>query len=188
MNKFEIRKQPVKYGVFGLAGLLFIGLLAYAFVINPVLIRQERARFEKTKDELTSFENKVIDLIGQPTEVKRDESCGRAHLKTSSGPLLCDISTTLSYEGISTDQANRMLADVSSISRKSLRKGSGGTRGTSFINIQPASIDQVFFQDYLVANGLDCNVDYSYMLDKQVFEVGLSCSGRARSEYYSVTD
>jgi hypothetical protein len=163
--------------------LIVVGSLAWFFIINPYLIRQEKQRFESATAELEKLSQQIQAKIGQSGSVVEDNSCDRPNLKSEKGPLSCDVGYELTYSEVSAEEAFTRIGIVKDISQKPLRIGSVNMKSLTFLE---NSERQTIFQDLSLDTDHSCFVSYSY--DVNVFSILLSCGGPARAEHYPVED
>jgi hypothetical protein len=193
---FMINLQPKTKKYLRLAGkilllLIVAGSLAWFYIINPYLIRQEKQRFESAATELEKLSQQIQTTIDIPVETSKEQSCGRANLKSEEGPLICNTASALEYK-ISGEEANQILSKSSVFSNYPLREGPLA-KSTQFLDTAGSSL-QVIYQDIGMLYGFSCVTSYEYYPpgvignEENTLKVILNCGGPARAEHYPVED
>lgn len=185
------KKKLLKFLGLGTIGVICLGLLAYGVVVRPLQIRQEKQNFAAAEAKLDDLAKQIEQTVGKPDEVKKEKSCDRANLLSSTGPLICSVSFNLLYKNTGAESATALMKKTSSLSNKELRIGSGVANGTSFIATTKQRGEQTFFQDFSSPTKPSCSYSYSYpgidrnfAVSGENFVVGISCGGPAMDQYF----
>ena len=176
-------------------GVGVLGVIVFFFVIRPLQIRSQKQSFDKAEASLDTLATQIQEKIGEADEVKKEESCGRANLKSEEGPLICSTRAYLLYRNTDSLVSSRFMTTLSKDNSSSLRIGSGSAKDKSFIPITSQRGEQTFFQDFSNDTEPNCSYTYSYpATDREFavtgenFEVGMICGGPALKEYYPLKD
>ncbi len=196
-NKAQNNKNAAwKISVIILA--LLLGLLMYYVAKDESAVEKDRQRFETTESKLETLTNAVVTKLGKPDAETSKNSCGRANLKSSRGPLTCSISYSYAYIVTGIEQAETMVSSVEEIIR---------ARNDSFTVIKPLarSFKQVpaniktpgIDSDFTADNeGMRCGATYYYVPanaffgnliadpNKENISINIGCGDGARAEYY----
>jgi len=180
----------------GLVGLIIvIGIGVYVGVYRPYSVGQDKERFLQAQASLEELYSQIEAKIGKPDEIKRDQSCDRANLKSSQGPLLCDVGISMWYKNRDVHQSNSLMRSSISLNSTEIRIGSGSAEGKAFVSAEIKRGLQVFYQSINSFSGLSCAIGYRYpttpSLEEQFnskydenFEIHISCGGPAKAEHF----
>ncbi|MES2971825.1 MAG: hypothetical protein V4702_05890 [Patescibacteria group bacterium] len=190
------KKQKIlRYVILPLVTISTLGVLSYVLIVRPMQIRNQKQQFEKAEASLDTLAAQIEQTIGKPDETKKEKTCGRANLKSSQGPLICSIRSYLLFRSKTADSASSLMAQLSTLSNKELRIGSGAARGTSFTSSSPQKGEQTFYQDFSLDSEPSCSFSYSYpatdrefTVEGENFELGLVCGGKSLSQLYPIKD
>lgn len=188
-------KKRIRAGLKVFVVLALVGIAAWLLVINPLLIREERKRFDAASESLKQLADEIQTKIGPADEVIKDESCGRANLKSEEGPLGCNTNYSLVFSTKNTDETNLLLQNASEISSNPLRKGPLAD-GTTFVNNPSANNTQIIYQNIGFINNLSCVTSYEYRIqpsseelsESHVLKIVVNCGGPAKAEHFPVKD
>jgi hypothetical protein len=166
--------------------LIVVGSLAWFFIINPYLIRQEKQRFESAAAELEKLSQDINGKLNSDAEMISNHSCGRANLKSEEGPLSCNVSFYSIHKAVDVNEANQILMTVSSLNSNPLRKGPLSD-GVTFV--EPSnSLPQIIYQSIGEIHGLSCAHSYEYRPYESSIKITQNCGGSAIAEHYPVED
>lgn len=172
--------------------MVLAGVLLWFLVINPLLIRAEKQRFESASAELEKLANQIQQKIGTPILFGGKNSCGRSNLKLDEGPLICNVKYFLEYNTTSVEQSNQLLSTLGSMYDSPLREGPLA-KSTVFTDRAEKSV-QIIYQDIGKLSDFSCVQSYEYYptgnakSDGQQVKIVLNCGGPARAEHYPVED
>ena len=186
-------KKWLKFALKGLLVLVIFGLLAWFFVINPYLIRQEKKRFETASASLKQLSEEIQTKIGKANEVIRSETCGYASAKFERGARSCAVTTKLTYLSADLNKSNEFLSTISEYIGGVLYPGAGNFEQTQFEDVPRA--EQSFTQEFY-KSGYLCKIAYQFT-DISKLKVAhndktdglllsLNCSGSAEAEHFPV--
>jgi hypothetical protein len=180
---------------FTAVALLAVFVLVNWLIITPRAIANERQKFENASEELEKIANEIESLVGPADKRTEDSSCGRARIKFSEGPLICDVTKELLYESYGLDKANQALELLSAISQHPVRNGSGVKRDqTGFVGTDKTFRSQDFYQKLDDALDLTCSATYRYpsighgYLDygNSDMKIILTCGGESKTEHFDL--
>ncbi|MBA3758271.1 hypothetical protein H0X10_01395 [Candidatus Saccharibacteria bacterium] len=185
-------KKWLKLALKGVLLLIFVSVLAWFFVINPYLIRQEKKRFDQAAISLEQLAQEIQTKIGPANEVIQDNSCGRANLKSEKGPLSCSVSSSLTYAINNTEDANILLTEASTLNTNELREGPLAT-DIVFVSPSKSKSTQIIYQNIGVIESFRCVTSYEYSFDdtlevtsKHNLKIIVNCGGAAKTEYFPI--
>lgn len=147
-------------------------------------IAEEKIYFDKSRQYVASLDKKIRS-ISKPSSVKDKDSCRYQSVKFARGPLSCKVSKEYYYQKYSLEQANRVLASVSTLNKSSPLRESLGREKTKFENKSQVtdSPSRLFYQN--LDNG--CSMSYSFYpeIDNKLI-ISQSCSSESSQEHFPV--
>ncbi len=185
----------IRFVLYGLVILGVLGIVAYALVVRPLQIHQQKQNFAKAEASLDALEKQIEDKAGKPDQILKSKTCSRAHLLSESGPLGCDVTISLNFTSKDAGSATNIMNQVKALSSEPIRIGSGVTTGTSFKSAQLVRGTQIYYQSIPSISSLTCAVGYNYPArntpntlrdSSSSFSLDVSCGGPAMAEFYPV--
>lgn len=173
--------------------LLVVGVIAWFVAVRPTLAYFEKKRFEAAYADLVKLSEEIQAKIGPASEVSEFKSCGRAHMKTSAGPLICNVGKEHKYTGIVPDVATENMNTLAELFEGDVRKGNlfqGNDSGLPHKNIfeirENGRTGQIFNQEITPYSGLGCTASYKHDIKDNVptFYVSYLCYKTSVSEHY----
>lgn len=185
-------KKLVRLGLKILGLVIIIGTLGWFLIVNPLLIRQEKARFETAAQELEKL-SQHIQTNGEAASANTTRACGYASAKFTRGPRSCGVYLELPYPEVDLSRANQIMEYVRPIIGSRLYADAGNRQQTKFESNDDYL--QSFSQEFYRA-GLLCHVRYKYTDTTKLKDnsnnktlglvIRLQCGGPARAEHYPV--
>lgn len=190
-------KKISKTALIVLGGLLIL----YLGIIRPIVVRMEKAKFEKAATELEGLYSQIVAKVGQPDQVSRDKSCGYASRDFQRGPRSCSVDITFVIKNKDAAASTALAVDISKIIGTELYSEVRVTGKTSpvFIDYQDpilnhsGPVDESMAQGFKSNSGLQCSIRYTYPdvpwasrapKIAENFKVELGCGGDAIAEFY----
>lgn len=195
-KKFKIH-NPRRFVLLALL-VLGLGYITY----NQIVLYQDKQLFKRAEIKVDEIHNQIIAITGEPSKVVSQKSCGRASLKHSQGPLLCNTTKHNVFQVSNFAEATHLLNEVSRLSAHALRSTSL-TQGATHVFVEQAhnSRPQEFFQKLEDFKSLNCTLSYEYPINIQSayyellmplatenLRIGISCGGPAKSQHYPLRD
>lgn len=173
--------------------LLVVGVIAWFVAVRPTLAYFEKKRFEAAYADLVKLSEEIQAKIGPASEVSIDNSCGRAHQKTSYGPLMCDVGINHTFSNTSPEEATKNMNTLAELFEGELRKGNlfqGNESGLPHKNIfeirENGRTGQIFNQSINKYGGLQCTATYKHEVNNNqpFFYVFYSCGSSSLVQHY----
>ncbi len=189
----KISRKYYKYGLYGLVALVVLG-----FAWREVLVYRQKAEFGKAEVQLDKLAVDIEKLVGKPDDIKKEKSCGRAHMKSERGPLVCGITVQMFFRHKSAPEATELMNLVSnSLNKQPLKLL--GEPVDNFVHKEEYRGDQIIDQHFDPIAGLSCGAQYIYPvlerldqsfkpLHPENLQIDISCGGPAIAEHYPVKD
>lgn len=174
--------------------IVVIFIAASAFGYRTYQIQKEKSDFAQAEQAIDSLAQQIEQTIGKPDETKKAQSCDRANIKNSEGPLVCSTSRYAIYKNKTYSEANDLMSKIKTFSSANIRKGSAASEGDKFIDNM--RFEQVFYQDIEIGGVLSCVASYSFPskdrnfenISAESFEYGIGCSSPTIKQLYPLHD
>lgn len=177
--------QLISFSVLILGVLGFIG-------VQQLLVYNQKQQFKQAEKSLDALATEIIAATGQPTEVKKDASCGYRSAKWDQGERSCVVNVWMYYSSANNVPAAKLFTN----------------RVNSYLELSSSikdSFDENLYSDefmgddgfrasrdfHFKSNGLSCNIEYGLdpratIIDSKLFRIALDCSGASKAEFYPV--
>ncbi len=182
--------------------ILILGVLIYYVAKDEGGVEKDRQRFKSVEAKLSVLASSIEAKLGKPDAAESRNSCGRANLKSSKGPLTCSISHEYAYIVTNIDEADALASSVEEIMRN---------QGNKFMVIKPLkkSFKQIpgnisvpeIDSDYVASEeDMRCGLTYDYVpvgaffgnliadSSKENISISIGCGGAAKAEHYPMRD
>lgn len=172
-----------------------MGVLVFAFVIQPLGLRSEKQNYAKAEEKIDSLSEQIQNTIGKADDIKKEKSCGFANTEIGHGELGCSISTILVYKDSDALKSTKLMHKASLLNSSPLYDIVGRSNSLTFVqNTNHAGI-QSFSQSLPAPHKLNCTIRYSYQASIPSIEpkhegltVEQACGGPAMKQYYPINN
>lgn len=185
--------------------VLVVGIFGF-ICVNKLIVYNQKKQFDAAEKSLDTLYASIINEVGQPTDVKKDKSCGYASTEWGRGRRSCGISYQLSYKVNNSSEANSFrkkieqqvesqdntIISAGSLNRAPLEEPNLGNQYSQTNSNLRASLGLLkcdgayYYGKDLKETAL--NSDYLRIEKNTSFLVILGCSGDAKAEFYPVKD
>ena len=173
--------QLISFSVLILGVLGFIG-------VQQLLVYNQRQQFKAAEQSLEELSNDIIAATGQPTEVKKDASCGYRSAKWEQGERSCGVFVNLYYPKVTNIlTANKTTDELNAYLEKRLKFEDSLYTDEINGDDRIRAVRHFSFSK----NNIDCSVEFALdrkavFVDKEYFRVSVGCYGPAKAEFYPV--
>lgn len=115
-NKVQNNKKAI-WKIMIILFALVLGLLIYYVAKDEGKVEKDKQRFESVEAKLNVLVAAVEAKLGKPDAAESRNSCGRANLKSSQGPLTCSISHEYAYIVTNIEEADSLVSSAEEIIR-----------------------------------------------------------------------
>jgi hypothetical protein len=184
-----------RHKLLSLIGLLIIAAGAYA-AYNHIQTSNNKRDFQQARAAIDSVYDDAIRNVGKPDNAEEKSSCTRPNQEFTQGVLTCDVNVKFVYGLESESQANDYYIKIQKLIGKHNFRPSKEL-GTSVKDSLVIDTTYHSSHDYYTNSGLGCEASYIYdtpsqtdlaiKSNKHPLEVLLSCSGKAKQQYYRLS-
>lgn len=200
---FVFRKKHLPFLIVFIATILAAGLFLY----RDYSIRADKNRFEQAHKSIDVLYSDIVAKVGQPDNVKQDQSCGYASRKFSRGPLSCAVGINFAYVIPNADEATNLAKTINdAVSRKNNVFTTSYSNAGSilpFVSLQGLRDYQEIKNDLTEKSSQKrCYLTVVYALSSSIYHplsvsseksdrelsIQLGCKDSAKAEYYPLTN
>ena len=193
---FTKKQKRLRYVIYGTLATLVVGFFVVMFTLQYL----EKRNFAKAEASLDSLAQQIQDKVGKADEIKKEKTCSYASRVIGKGPRGCGVRVLLLFKDKDPVISTKVMSEISAGIGTKLYDYLGRNIPLAFEKYDGRGPSQEFSQSSNNSYGaVTCAIRYVHpvvpLYDKafadvssENLQIGLSCSGPARAEYFPLAD